>query len=213
MLRNECKNVKLNRVARALRTDVSNTELEVEKILYERMVRMLIECRRRNSQTTNTTTTATTTSTTAATITTSSPPQLQKCRSALNLTEAWRQDHNGSRIIPNGSQACDTRTMVSHGRPWFRFTAAAGSMLLNRCPPAYSCGTNAPLWSNDTMPSVVGVVSNISVYGSWGGNCKHSTLLVSVMRCSDETPNDFIYSYFDSFIGCNYAFCGMNKFV
>ena len=197
MLRAECKDVQLSRMRRDLSSDVSKTQQEVEIILYERMTRMLIECRKRNSITTAQTTTTTS-------------PQPEECQSAINLTEFWRLDHNGSSYRPGGSYNCDTSRMISRGRPWFRFSGSAGNMMLDKCPPTYSCGTAAGLWTDNQMPTIVGVQRRIEAYGSWSSGCKEFTKVMHVMRCSDNSF-DLIYKYLgDS--DCTLGFCGMTKF-
>lgn len=120
-------------------------------------------------------------------------------------------DHNGRRIHvirPEGHRNCDTKFMVNSGRPWFRFSGAAGTRLLDRCPPAYSCGADAAIWSDSVMPIEVGVLQSAHIYMSWNKNCRSYKNSISVMRCSGML-NDFIYRY-DGSIVCHDAFCGMN---
>ena len=131
----------------------------------------------------------------------------EECRGATNLTEDWRQDHYGSKLYP-GLPNCDTTKMISDGRQWFRFAGAAGSMMLNKCPPQYSCGTHGGIWTNDTMPIQVGVETNITAYVSLK-TCIRYTVILSVMKCSNSLSNNFIYKYVDDFQYCSYGFCGM----
>ena len=100
--------------------------------------------------------------------------------------------------------------MVSEGRPWFRFTGAAGNIMLNRCPPAYSCGTNVGMWTDERMPTLVGVQSSINAYRSWSRNCKYFTKRVSVMKCSTNNNFDFIYKYASDTV-CTLGFCGITR--
>lgn len=68
--------------------------------------------------------------------------------------KAWRQDHKGVNIKPKkGDPNCDTQEMISAGRPWFRFSGAAGNHLMNKCVPFGRCSTEGALWSDDLMPS------------------------------------------------------------
>lgn len=141
--------------------------------------------------------------------------RLSWCRSAINLTEAWRMDHNGT-DLNKGNKNCDTRVMMHGGRPWFRFSEHAGNRLLDHCVPVNSCGTTIALWSDDPMPVRAGVVKNIHAYGSQGpclyddrdACCRKSRMPLTVMRCSDQ-PNDFIYRHV-SMGHCHYGYCGMN---
>ena len=64
----------------------------------------------------------------------SEPPT--ECQTAINFTEGWRRDVNGSYIKPNnGSPNCDSINLNRAGNPWFRFSKDAGTHLLTYCPP------------------------------------------------------------------------------
>lgn len=133
-----------------------------------------------------------------------------ECENALDLTEGWRQDHKGSRILPrNNWYNSDTEDMIESGRPWFRFSGDAGNKLLNECVPRLSCGSLGALWSDDNMPTVVGVVTPINVYGKWGDDCRAPwyTKNMSVVRCS-TSPHDYVYRY-DGDRSRWLGFCGM----
>lgn len=138
-------------------------QLEVERILYEKLTELLIRCDESQHETipptdvpttqprqtttahntaipTTLTTTLTTTTnittiqantpnntipptttieTTTPDLTTPLPvPTPQVCLSAINLTEPWRLDHNGSEILPvNGNKNNDVLWMTQKGRP------------------------------------------------------------------------------------------------
>ncbi|KAF6029059.1 hypothetical protein EB796_012639 [Bugula neritina] len=138
-----------------------------------------------------------------------------ECLTARNLSESWRKDNRGSRISPIwGKSNCDTKQMVRDGRPWFRFVGEAGNRLLDTCPPVYSCGTYGGIWTDQPMPTRVGVVTTVFVYASRDGRgkgytCKQSIWNISVMRCSDS-PHDLIYRYDNDYKGCNFGFCSMD---
>ena len=137
-----------------------------------------------------------------------SAPVPEECQTAINLTEAWRRDHTGSYIKPiNGNYNCDPGTMIGQGRPWFRFAGDAGNRLMDTCPPRFSCGSIVALWSDDAMPTVIGVNKTITVNGLFNGNCKHyDPQPVRVMKCSDK-PYDLVYKYAGNW-WCNVGFCG-----
>ena len=205
--------------------------LEIEEELHENLLEMLIKCRENKGttmtppapvsttilhKTTVQTTTASSTTlkpTNAQTATTSTlnpttittAPQPVECLNAINLTESWRSDNNGGKL--NGQSNCDTEDMKKNGRPWFRFTGSAGNQLLNTCPPPYSCGTQAGIWSDAAMPTKIGFVTNITAYGSFISGCKDYPESVSVVRCSDSVA-DFVYRYNGSGT-CSLGFCGM----
>jgi len=151
----------------------------------------------------------------STTTSTSITQPAQLCQSAVNLTESWRKDHSDSGIKPiDGLHNCDTRDMVAAGKPWFRFSGAAGNRLLDHCVPSRasgSCGTQVALWSDDTMPDQIGVVTSIQAYASWWGHCKISlyTTQCQVIRCSDK-PHDFVYRLDDDSSICTMGFCGMD---
>ena len=87
----------------------------------------------------------------------------------------------------------------------------AGNRLLDHCVPYDSCGTNFPLWSDDRMPTSVGVPMTFKVYSSVADDCRHEAFAASVIRCSNK-PADFVYRWEvntkDKF-DCFYGFCGM----
>lgn len=171
-------------------SDSDSIHVAVQKKLYGWLVDKLTECRRNKD-----------------------PPLPYECENAVNLTESWRLDHNASDIKPtinNHNQYwynCDSEDMIKAGRPWFRFSESAGNKLADWCIPHDSCGTSVSLWSDDTMPSDVGVVTAFSVYGEYEGNCKNWAFNASVVRCSDAA-GDFAYKYDDDY-GCFLGFCGM----
>jgi len=151
---------------------------------------------------------STSTSTVIVESTTTSKPLPLECQTATNLTESWRADNEGMRLTANNSTACDLRQMVANGRPWFRFAGKAGNKLLDTCPPPYSCGSDIGFWSNATMPSEVGVATQVTVYGSWTDGCFQFPIYIRVMRCSTPSHHDFIYQYAGEDV-CHYSFCGM----
>ena len=245
----------------------ADTELEMEKLLYRRMLTTLSECRTRKRATTSrpattaVTTTPTSTvkatakstqktvtavnmtpkstmSTPKATITDNMTPKSIKskpkatttdnmtskstkstpmttsipseCISAINLTESWRRDYKGSDIRPvNGGYNCDTKQMIQQGRPWFRFSGAAGNRLLDSCRslPGHSCGAVLGMWSNDAMPIATGESRVIDAYAAYSATCYAWTQKLNVMKCS-ERQYDYIYKYLGD-DHCHLGFCGM----
>ncbi|XP_067930443.1 oncoprotein-induced transcript 3 protein-like [Watersipora subatra] len=207
LLQKECKTEQLQRVKRALSAEIKETKLFVEKVLYEQMVRMLIECRQSIAHPTavHGTTLEPSTTTQLSTTTIEVVPQPLECQSARNLTEAWRMDHEGREMYPNSIVNCDN----SLNQTWFRFIGEAGTRMLNKCPPLQSCGSHVAIWTDSAHPTEVAVESSGMTYGSWTSGCKTSgrTFSLKIMKCSNE-PSDFIYK---STItnGCSMSFCGM----
>ena len=104
----------------------------------------------------------------------------------------------------------DTVSLVTQvGHHWFRFSGAAGTHMLDSCPKRNSCGTFYPYWTDERMPSQIGVEATVKVYGVNDGNCKKYSLSVEVMRCSWNTPHDLIYKHTNYQYICGSAFCGM----
>ena len=180
----------------------------------------LIQCRNRNrptttvSATTSTTTTSTSTATSTPTVsptttTTTELPDPIECHNATNFTQHWRLEHRAQNLKPGGEHsfgdyACDYYTLQ-----WFRFRGAAGQKMLDRCPPAESCGTYMPLWTDIQLPDKVGERAEGQFYVSYDGHCKHMTHNLSVIRCSEE-PADVVYLHHYAPRGdCWAAFCGM----
>ena len=202
---------------------ISSDHLDVEKRLYNELMDELIQCRELNTQTTkertttSTTSTSTTTSTTStATSTTATTPTTTtelpdpiECHNATNFTQHWRLEHRAQNLKPGGEHsfgdyACDYYTLQ-----WFRFIGAAGQRMLDRCPPAESCGTYMPLWTDIQLPDKVGERAEGQFYVSYDGHCKHMTHNLSVIRCSEE-PADVVYLHHYAPRGdCWAAFCGM----
>lgn len=54
---------------------------------------------------------------------------------------------------------------------FIRFTGDAGVQLADTCRPAFSCGAHGGFWSNATMPTTVGQIRRVPIYGSWNGDC------------------------------------------
>ena len=95
----------------------------------------------------------------------------------------------------------DLNKIINARRQWFQFTGEAGSRLLDTCPLAYSCGTVVSLWSDESMPDMIGIVTPMKLYEHDNYNCGKILLndnKLSVVRCSDAM-NDF-----------RHEVCGMN---
>jgi len=173
--------------------------LFVEKLLYQKLIRRLSECRQESTPTSTVTVESTTTS----------KPFPLECQTARNLTEIWRADNEGMILRPNKTVICDAREMLANGRPWFRFAGKAGNKLLDTCPPPRSCGSHIGFWSNAIMPSEVGVATQVRAYGSWTSGCYQFPIYIKVMRCSTPSQHDFIYQYAETREVFHNAFCGM----
>lgn len=198
-------------------TTDDRVHLELLTKLFQRLRDRLVQCRNNKvsttpAETTTTPETATTTSSTSATrmTSTTAAPSLLPCRTAINLTEPWRMDYSGSNLRPvKGRYNGDTKRMTKEGRPWFRFSGEAGNALLNRCIKSRSCGTSVNFFSNSTMPTLLGVITPIELYGANDkGNCQYMTDRASVIRCS-KTTRDFIYRYDGDDMHTDVGFCGM----
>ncbi|XP_067950462.1 myosin-2 heavy chain-like [Watersipora subatra] len=95
LLQQECQPADLNVFKREVVEGMGNARLDTEHIVKEQMVRMLDDCRAKNSLAQRSA---------PATTTRSQTPS--ECDLAVNLTEAWRQDHNESKMWPHGFSAC-----------------------------------------------------------------------------------------------------------
>ena len=204
------------------------------KTLFEELFQKLLKCRNTNKksleatsgQVTSTTTkrailttteqkiqttTKQTTPTTSKQTTPTTTTQLDECQQAVNYTQSWRRDHKGSGIRPGGpvsrlGYACDLHSYSSH---WFRFSGGAGTHLLDSCPKSFSCGTIYPMWTDERMPTQIGVEATLYAYAATY-NCKHFSYSIKVIRCSWNTPHDLIYKQTENYtVNCNEAFCGM----
>ena len=202
LLAEGCPDLRLDEAKRSLlSTSKTRVHLQMQTKLYEHLLDLIISCR--DSRASNTSLSALIPSTTS--------PIPSECLTAQNLSEPWRVDHNSSDIKPiNGYYNGDVVRMIKEGRPWFRFTAAAGNRMLDRCVPKYSCGTAMPYFSNSTMRSALGVPTVIDVYALARpkGPCDENQDKVRVMRCSLGS-SDFIYQYVWNETFYSYGFCGM----
>ena len=199
---------------------ISTDHLDVEKRLYNELMDELIQCREKNRPTTtervttSTTTTSTSTATSTPTVTpttttTTEQPDPIECHNVTNFTQHWRLEHRAQNLKPGGEHsfgdyACDYYTLQ-----WFRFTGAAGQRMLDRCPPAESCGTYMPLWTDIQLPDKVGERAEGQFYVSYDGHCKHMTHNLSVIRCSEEAGDVVYLHHYAPRGNCWAAFCGM----
>lgn len=177
-------------------TPVTDTDdLDIQKAHYQQLLKELVECRHEGDSTT--------------------PPPLplpEECVTAVNYTEWWRRDHNGSEIRPGGLNSADGRACDLHytSRDWFRFSGNAGNRLLDSCPLHRSCGTSHAYWTDEEMPRLVGVQTKVIIYGTGDrGRCRFVVRKALVMRCSWDNDHDFIYRQITGYAQpCSHGFCG-----
>ena len=197
VLLNECKQGNTSRMRREIISSSLNmAREEMEKLLYERMLRMLIDCREQKQKTTH------------LSSTTTEPPVPAQCISATNFTEFWRLDHKGGKVLPDrNSYNCDTKQLSSKKGSWFRFSGSGGTHLLESCPSVYSCGSQIGFWSDEAKPKLeTGHFTKVKVYGSWTSGCKEFEIDLTVGKCS-ERQDDYIYQYNGGSM-CDASFCG-----
>ena len=207
-LSEECPSYSVSK--QKLNSQLVAAHLEMKKYWFNSLLQKLEQCIKINAQELTSTPLTSTSEklTTPATI----PIQPVECQQAVNYTQSWRRDYKGSEIRPgglhsSGGHACDLNI---NSTQWFRFSGAAGTHMLDSCPKWLSCGTVYPYWTDERMPTIVGVEATVLVYGTSRSNCKGYTNKVQVMRCSWDSPNDLIYKYNSRYTGkCATAFCGM----
>ncbi|XP_067946628.1 oncoprotein-induced transcript 3 protein-like [Watersipora subatra] len=184
------------------RESVLETQLDILAQYKQYLIGELNKCRRFHVRTTPKPTTLPPTTTISA--------ALSHCMTATNLKQPWRKDgNNGQPKIDNyNGHACDLSSKLQ----WFRFTGAAGSRMLNRCPTT-SCGSYFPYWTEDPMPRMVGVEKTISAYTHDPHELnayfcqKTQRVDLKVIRCS---RSDYIYKYIGPYKDyCFHTFCGM----
>ena len=83
--------------------------------------------------------------------------------------------------------------------------------MADTCPPIRSCGTSHPIWSDEDPPERILNITTVKAYIRNQSSCKHTTLIVEVMRCSQNTGYDLIYRYVGTYTDndCKTAFCSM----
>ena len=205
ILEEKCPNPDVKAAKRnVLQITDDGAHLEMMSKLFQQLRGILVRCR--NNRLEKTTTSPATRSTGKSTKDSIQRPL--QCEKAINLTESWRQDHRGSQIFPGGKNN-DFSMMVRQGRPWFRFTEGAGDVMLDRCVAWGSCGTAVPIYTSSVMPSDIGVITRIELYGNLNSvDCDSYNDTASVMRCSNQ-PNDLIYRYEGNTTYYYAGFCGM----
>ena len=187
--------------------DLSNDEIDIhinfQKLLYEKLVEKLIECKRNAaSPTTNGTT-----PTTAKMVATTYPAAATPCQRARNLTGSNLQL---GKTESDAEYACGYNPASSE---WFRFAGASANQILDQCPKGYQSKKNVVYWTDDWMPKLIEIEAEVEVYGSSGDNCKSFTRKLSVIRCSWDASHDFIYRKASDYNTAGYqtAFCGMKN--
>ena len=82
------------------------------------------------------------------------------CSNYTVLSEADRAQ--GHKVINASNYKCDRDDLIPG---WYRFQGAAGDRMADNCVPEDHCGTQYPVWLNDTHPTVSeGVVTGIACY-------------------------------------------------
>ena len=127
----------------------------------------------------------------------------------LFCVELWHLVINTA-IILTLMTRCHNSTK-QHLSPRTIFLLMTGTHMLDTCPPSNSCGAVDPLWTNDVMPTRVGVVTKIIAYISFGlDDCMGLARDLKAIRCSLRTEHDFVYKYTGFYASqCKQAFCGM----
>ena len=192
--------------------EVKNTTADVDELkrLSDQLLKTLIDCRSTRDPVKSTSAPTKPTSPTLKPLI--AKPQPTECQNAVNYTEAWRKDHLATDARPKGPHsrsgyACDLSVASNF---WFRFTGEAGHQMLNKCPRLRSCGSYVPHWTDEEMPKVVGVETDLKVYGAGSRNCRYFTRTVKAIRCSWDTDYDIIFKQTTNITGnCYYSFCGM----
>ena len=202
-------------------------ELEDYKNLYIELLKELRKCKK-SSLSKQTTMDITTDPETPTTTTVPLPLVPKECLQARNFTEFWRRDEAGSNYKPGGLYSSNGYNCDLYMNPptWFRFTGKGGNRMLDRCPAKYSCGTETPIWTDGKMPQDVGVETIVNAYGveevkengllnlfglfgRTSRDCKRYQMKLKVMRCSLDSPDDFIYLQTHIKNPCTEGYCGM----
>ncbi|KAK3103299.1 hypothetical protein FSP39_018320 [Pinctada imbricata] len=67
---------------------------------------------------------------------------------------------------------------------WYRVNSTAGEDVITSCPPSDRCGTNGPIWMNDTFPNEAdGIVDRI-MCASTLRDCCESQIQIQMKNCS-----------------------------
>lgn len=121
LITERCPGTKIDK--RALTSDELSIQLVVKKAHFERLTKLLVVCKRVRLTTTPTMPTTVTTTTKRPTV-----PVPAECKTATNLTEGWRLEHNGKKLRPDTLHSdwqnfgCDFHKDLK----WFRFSSFAG---------------------------------------------------------------------------------------
>ncbi len=98
-----------------------------------------------------------------------------------------------------------------HSTSWYRFNLVTGENgVLDHCPRWHTCGTGAPIWTNDSHPTQYGVIKDVtmaeSVRGSETNNCFHSSGSASVTKCNVNGDVFYLYKLWKPIV-CYYSYC------
>ncbi|XP_073502248.1 uromodulin-like [Phyllobates terribilis] len=86
---------------------------------------------------------------------------------------------------------------------WYRFQGKTEQRIPEHCIKEFSCGTQSPLWINDTHPKVEDGTVNATVCASWNGDCCAWRHPISIRAC----PGGYYVYKIQNTPICNAAYC------
>ena len=93
------------------------------------------------------------------------------------------------------------------GVSWYRFDLETGENgVMDECRDRETCGTYTPIWINASHPTEFGIIKDVTMAGSWSGNCFRFTGSASVTKCSVDRKVFYLYKLWKP-TGCFYSYC------
>ncbi len=119
--------------------------------------------------------------------TTAQCPSASVCYLQYNtLSESYRRESFGA-----GSN-CDAGKVDVNA--WYRFNLSTGENgVLDHCPRFGACGTDRPIWMDDSHPTQYGVIQEARMAASWLDNCFSYSGSASVTKCAVNGEVFFLY--------------------
>ncbi|KAM4697755.1 uncharacterized protein WCC33_013356 [Rhinophrynus dorsalis] len=119
------------------------------------------------------------------------------CSNHTVLNEPWRKPHFESSYYDYWYN-CD---YLLNG--WFRFQGKTNQKIIEHCVSEYNCGTQSPMWLNDTHPTPEEGIVNRFACASWSNDCCMWSHPILIKAC----PGEFFVYKLQGTPGCNMAYC------
>ncbi len=130
------------------------------------------------------------------------PPDPVCFQNYTTLSESYRRES-----VPRSPYNCERIDETS----WYRFQLVSGENgVINHCPRWYTCGTEHPVWMDDTHPEEFGEIKQVTMYGSTkgagSGTCFTWSGSALVTKCLVDGDIFYLYQLWDPG-KCAWSYC------